>query len=74
MAPSTRFSETWDKFDKVIRNAMENPEYRNVFQYGTPSQKLELLQREGLTFEDLVQIHHELENVLHNSPAKFWWW
>jgi hypothetical protein len=28
----------------------------------------------GLSFDDLVFIHRELETVLHNSPAKFWWW
>jgi len=72
--PQGNLSDHWPKIEALIARAKKDPEFRDIFQFGTPSQKLEALGSVGLVFDDLVFIHRELETVLHNSPAKFWWW
>lgn len=67
-------AEQWPKIEALMDAAGDNERLRDVLQYGTPQDKLAALERFGLSFEDLVFIHKELEKIVHQSPLRFWWW
>lgn len=60
----------------LIEHAREDPALRAILQYGTPQQKLEVLSGDpyNLTFEDLVQMHKEIELIIYQGSVKWWWW
>ena len=69
-----QLAEYWPKIDALIARAKEDPGLRDRLQYGTPDQKLEVLQEAGLEFEDLVYMYNELRVLLSTRAKGFWWW
>ncbi len=67
-------SEYWPKIDGLIEAARSDPGLQDRLHYGTPDQKLEVLNSFGLSFEDLVFIHHQLETIVFQGSIRFWWW
>jgi hypothetical protein len=69
----------WGKFTALIEAATGTDDERVLFrkkmQYGTPETKMRLLEEEfGLTFEELVKIHEELEKVFYKGSLPWWFW
>jgi hypothetical protein len=73
-ASSRQLAEYWPRIDALIAAAKEDPALRDRLQYGTPEQKLAALEKVGLSFEDLVHIHKELETIVYQGSLRFWWW
>ena len=66
--------EQWPKINALILRSSEDPAFRDRLHYGTPNQKLTALSEVGLSFEELVFIHHELETIVFQGSLRFWWW
>ncbi|HNS53020.1 MAG TPA: hypothetical protein PKO09_17805 [Anaerolineae bacterium] len=74
MEPARTLAEYWPAIDGLIAHARADSAFQEVLHYGTPEQKRIALQGHGLSFEDLVFIHHELETIVFQGSLRFWWW
>ena len=63
------------QIDELIALAKDDPAVQDILQFGTPQAKLDLLQeRVDLSFEDLVEMQRDLEEVIFAGSLPFWWW
>lgn len=74
MDSGIKLAEYWPRIDALIAAAKEDPDLRDTLHYGTPQLKLQVLEKFGLAFPDLVAIHRELETIVYQGSLRFWWW
>jgi len=72
--PSSKLAQYWPAIDALIAHSRADPSFRDLLHYGTPEQKRIALEGHGLSLDDLVVIHHELETIVFQGSLRFWWW
>lgn len=68
--------KVWEAVERLIEDASadDGEALRRILQHGTPQQKLEVLQKYELNFDDLVDAHKDLEKIIYKGSVPWWWW
>jgi hypothetical protein len=70
-APQER-AQHWDKVIRLVEMAKADPKVAETLKKGSPSAKLEVLQKVGLELKDLKDFYDDIETLGVKTASPIW--